>query len=440
MPGSLRKTILGEGIHAAAFIPLVEDGRVIGKFMTYYNKPHAFSDEDMELSMNIAGQLALAVVRKRAEAALVESEKMHRAFFSQTEVGMTCSDLKGRIISANNKLCEIVGYTESELLGKGINELSHINYQAKTRRLFSELVRNGKPYHIEKQYIRKAGSLVWVNVTASAIRDARGKTQAVVAVVRDISERKEAQLKLEEAKRYLESRVQERTRELVSANEQLQSEIQRRKGTEGEILEISEREQRRIGQELHDSVCQHLTAVAFMARSMAQRVKDHRVLDVDDIERIAELINQGVTETRTIARGLHPVEMNPDGFVAALQTLLHHRSQLPFRLDMDEQISIADPAVALHLFRIASEAIINANKHAQATSLMVRVRRLRKQIELSVTDNGVGMGPKKKDGSGMGFHIMEYRARSIGARLEISPAKPRGTRVACICLFYEIQG
>ena len=149
------------------------------------------------------------------------------------------------------------------------------------------------------------------------------------------------------------------------------------------------------------------------------------------MEKIANLINEGVTETRTIARGLHPVEMNPDGLVAALQSLLHRRSQLPYRLEIDEEVSIADASVALHLYRIASEAVINANKHASASELVIRMRRSRQHIELSVTDNGVGLSQKESKGIGMGFHIMDYRARSIGARLEITSVKPHGTRVAC---------
>ncbi|MDQ2825003.1 MAG: histidine kinase, partial [Verrucomicrobiota bacterium] len=205
---------------------------------------------------------------------------------------------------------------------------------------------------------------------------------------------------------------------------------ERARGLEGEILAISDREQRRLGQDLHDSLCQHLTAIAFMARSMAVRLKNHRVVEVEDIEKIAELINDGVTEARTIARGLHPVEMDPAGLAVALQ-LLHRRSRLPYRLDMDEDLSIADPKVALHLYRIASEAVMNANKHARARELVVRMRRSAKAIELSVTDDGIGIDKNRNDGSGMGFHLMDYRARSIGARLEINSIKPHGTRVAC---------
>lgn len=438
-PPSLKATILTEGIHACAFIPLISEGKLIGKFMAYYDQPHVFSNEELTLSLNIGGQLTLAVERKRAEAALLESEELHRAFFSQMDVGMGRTDLRGRLVAVNKKLCEITGYSEHELLGRTISDLTYQDDQRATKRLFQHLVKKGATYHLEKRYLRKDGSLLWVSVTASPICDAKGRTRAAIAVIRDISDRKEAQAALESTKDLLERRVQERTQELVVTNEQLRKEISRRKGLEGEILEISEREKRQIGQELHDSVCQHLTAIAFMARSMANRMKSHKAVEAADVERIAELINEGVTEARTIARGLHPVEMNPSGFAAALQSLLQQRSQLPYRLDIDDEVSIPDPSVALHLYRIASEAVINANKHARARELTVRMRGSQTKIELSVSDDGIGIDRNQTHGMGMGFHVMEYRARSIGARLEITGTKPHGTCVRVICPADENQ-
>ena len=341
--------------------------------------------------------------QKKAQNELRESEERHRAIVSQSTVGIVRTNLKGKLVFVNRKFCEMLGYKESELIGKSILDITHRDDVRESRTLFRRIVDKGAPYELEKRYVRKDGSILWVRVSASPIRDAEGRTQSAAAIILDITEQKKAQALLEE----------------------------RARGLEGEILEISDREQRRIGQDLHDSLCQHLTAVAFMARSMAVRLKNHRVVEVEDIEKIAELINDGVTEARTIARGLHPVEMDPAGLAVALQSLLHRRSKLPYRLDMDEELAIADPKVALHLYRIASEAVMNANKHARARELVVRMRRSAKEIELSVTDDGIGIDQNCGDGSGMGFHIMDYRARSIGAQLEIKSVKPHGTRVAC---------
>src|SRR5438128_2274075 len=342
-------------------------------------------------------------VRKRTENALRESEERSRAVIHQSTAGIVGTDLMGRIIFANEKFCSMLGYKQHELIGKTIFEITHPGDMAESRRLFRRIVRKAEPYQLEKRYRRKDGAALWVSVSASPLRDAEGKTQSAVAIIIDISDQKKAQAFLED----------------------------RARGLEGEILAISDREQRRIGQDLHDSLCQHLTAIAYMARSVALRLKNHRVIEVEHIEKIAELINDGVTEARTIARGLHPVEMEPPGLVTALAVLVRQPHwPVPCRLEADEEISVPDSTVALHLYRIAREAVINANKYSCAREIIVRMRRSASGIELSVADDGVGISTDSP-GSGMGFHIMQYRARSVGARLEIKPIKPHGTRVTC---------
>jgi PAS domain S-box-containing protein len=343
-------------------------------------------------------------VRKRTENALRESEERSRAVIHQSTAGIAGTDLAGHIIFANEKFCSMLGYKERELVGKTIFEITHPEDLPESKRLFHRIVRKAEPYQLEKRYRRKDGSTLWVSVSASPLRDVEGKTQSAVSVVLDIGDQKKAQAILED----------------------------RARGLEGEILAISDREQRRLGQELHDSLCQHLTAIAFMARSVALRLKKHRVIEVEHIDKIAELINDGVTEARTIARGLHPVEMEPPGLVTALAALVKQRHwPVPCRLEADEEISVPDSTAALHLYRIAREAVINANKHARAREIIVRMRRSGKGIELSVIDDGIGIPANSPAGSGMGFHIMEYRARSIGARLEIKQVKPHGTRLTC---------
>jgi PAS domain S-box-containing protein len=432
IPDSLKSAIRAEGIRATAFLPLMAEGKLIGKFLTYYDRPHAFSDNELNLSLTIAGQLALGLERKRAEESLRQSEEVHRALVSQTAVGMVRTNLKGKLIFVNRKFCEMLGYEEAEeLVGKSIRDITHPGDVGESLTLFRQLVANGSPYRLDKRYLRKDGSILWANVSASPMRDAAGKTQAGVAVVLDIGERKQAEAVLEGAKVLLETRVHERTSELLAANEELQNEIALRKRLEREILEVSDREQRRLGQDLHDSLCQHLTAVAFMTRAMGERLKFGKQVNPKEVDNICALINEGVTEARTIARGLHPVEMDPAGLHTALHSLLKRQSRVPYRLDMDDEISISDPSVALHLYRIAREAVINANKHAAAREIIVRMRDSGKRIELTITDDGIGIAASSGDGSGMGFQIMDYRARSIGARLEIKPVKPHGTRVAC---------
>jgi PAS domain S-box-containing protein len=245
-------------------------------------------------------------------------------------------------------------------------------------------------------------------------------------------QRKQAEEALQRAKEQLEKRVRERTRELHRANKVLESEIDRRKGLEGEILAVSDREQQRLGQELHDGLCQHLTAVAFMARSVALRLKNHRVIDANDIEKIAELVNEAAADTRELSRALHRADVDAAGLITALQDLVDREIwRTPCRLQVRPSFHTEDNVAAAHLYRIAREAVINANKHAQAREIVIKLERSQLGMVLRVIDDGVGFAGESKLKRGLGFHIMNYRAQLIGGRLKIERPKKGGTCVSC---------
>ena len=235
---------------------------------------------------------------------------------------------------------------------------------------------------------------------------------------------------MQRSKQMLKKLVLQRTRALRVANAELESEIRRRKGVEGQILEISDREQERLGQELHDGLCQQLTAIGFLTRATALRLKDHHVVHVDDLERIAQLINRSVMDARNIARDLHKEEIDAAEFESALRDLVDRKIwKTSCHLELKTEVEIENDIVASQLYRILREAILNANKHARATQIVLQVKRTKSDLVFSVTDNGVGFSKTK--GHGLGFHIMKYRAESIGARLELESLKKGGTRVTC---------
>jgi len=143
-------------------------------------------------------------------------------------------------------------------------------------------------------------------------------------------------------------------------------------------------------------------------------------------------VNDAATDTRNLSRALHRIDVDSAGFVTAMQDLVDREIwRIPCRLEIRPSFRIEDDMAAGELYRIAREAVINANKHSQAREIVIKLERAAKEMVLRVTDDGVGFPKDPKTKRGLGAHIMSYRARLMGARLEINSPKGGGTRVSC---------
>jgi PAS domain S-box-containing protein len=235
----------------------------------------------------------------------------------------------------------------------------------------------------------------------------------------------------------LERRVSARTAELHEANRELSAEIAERTRLEREIIRISEREQRRIGQDLHDGICQELAAIAFMLRALAARLSRAGSGETQRIDDVAHLLNDCISRCRDIARGLHPVEMDADGLAVALNELAQRTSQtIACTFECNEPILMPESDTALNLYRIAQESVTNALKYSHAKLIAIRLDRDGPGLRLSIADDGLGIPapaatPRGKRGS-MGLHIIRYRARAMGAAIRILTRQPHGTEVVCL--------
>jgi two-component system CheB/CheR fusion protein len=211
--------------------------------------------------------------------------------------------------------------------------------------------------------------------------------------------------------------------------------ITERKRLEREILEISNREQRRIGHDLHDGVCQQLAGIAYMSSSLADELEEKGGAESSRAERISSLINGVINQTRGVARGLFPVRLEENGLVSALEELAGNASEM-FKLNCrfvsTESPSGVENEIALHLYYIAVEAVANAAKHGKPKNIVISLEPAGDRYWLRVQDDGIGSSRFAGPQTGMGIRIMQYRARVIGATLTLQSRPGSGTDVSCL--------
>jgi signal transduction histidine kinase len=212
------------------------------------------------------------------------------------------------------------------------------------------------------------------------------------------------------------------------------SDVTSRKLMEKQIAEISDREQRRIGQDLHDGLCQHLVSVAFAGELLRENLARQELDEAAQAEAIVEMVNEGISEARHLARGLYPVRLEVDGLASALEELaasVQSRTGITCRFSCEEPVCIFDEVAGSNLYRIAQEAVNNALKHGQCETIAIGLAVADDEVTLTVKDNGVGLPESVDHRSGMGLFIMNYRAKMIGAALDVRRSPGGGTLVIC---------
>ncbi len=231
--------------------------------------------------------------------------------------------------------------------------------------------------------------------------------------------------------RRLHNELEERVRQRTIA---LSNEMQERERLEKEILAISEREQLRIGHDLHDTLCQHLTATAMAGQVLGQKLAAKSAPETADAREIVKLVEESITLTRNLAHGIAPVEMENEGLITALQEFAANISQLfkvNCRFDADSPPMVHDSDAATHLYRIAQEAVNNAIRHGKPHQIVMSLSAQRGRLELTVEDDGTGLPEDWQKNRGLGTRIMAHRAAMIGGTFSIEPNPTGGTFVKC---------
>jgi signal transduction histidine kinase len=202
---------------------------------------------------------------------------------------------------------------------------------------------------------------------------------------------------------------------------------------EREVLEISERERRHIGHDLHDGLGQRLTAASMATNALIASIKAGAPSLAMRSEDIGRQLREAIAEARSLSHGLAPVSLADEGLMAALATLAEDtkRGGLRSVFECPESVQAPDAEVAGHLYRIAQEAVNNALKHAAPSEIRIALEHRAGAILLEVEDDGEGFADASATHGGIGLRVMRYRARMIGSVLEIGSPPTGGTRISC---------
>ncbi len=345
----------------------------------------------------IFGTIADVTHQKKIEEKLKESERRYRSLFQlandQILVFQIGEDYQAKsFLEVNDTACNMLGYSRKELLQKSIYDIATTETEKIEQRI-KEVLRKGEAV-FEARHITKEGDIIPLELSLSSF--SYDGLSTFIAIGRDLRGRQ----KLEK-----------------------------------EILNISEMERQRIGQDLHDDLGQLLSVAKLKAESLQKQIKSGKRAEVNDVEEIVDLINTVSEHARTLSHGLVPPNIESEGLNYALQELMRqlstlHDVNLCYK-GSSEDLSFIDSDSAVHLFRIAQEAINNAIKHANAQDVEVDLFSSEGHLTLRIKDNGSGFIKSETMSNEIGLRSMKYRARIIGGDLEINTQKGIGTSVVC---------
>ena len=334
---------------------------------------------------------------KRTELQLQEERNVASAILDTVGTLVVVLDHEGRIIRFNRACERTTGFSQDEVQGKCIWDLFLPEDEVfRFRSMFDHMRDSQVPSDYETYWITREGVQRLIAWSTTVLPGSNGGPAYIIASGTDITERK----RLEKA-----------------------------------VLDISAREQRRIGQDLHDGLGQHLTGIAFMSKVQQQKLAEKRMPEALEAAKIVQLVNEAIHKTRELAQGLVPVVTDKHGLMSALQlcaTEVEDLFGIKCRFQCEDPVFLDDYNKATHLYHIAQEAVNNAIKHGNAKNIVIRLFAGDTRGTLMIKDDGQGLPEASARSTGMGLHIMNYRAGMIGGSLEVRRGdSARGTFVTC---------
>ncbi len=305
---------------------------------------------------------------KRTEEALQEERNVVSAILHTVGALVVVLDPEGRIIRCNRACEQTSGYSLAEVSGQKIWDLFMVPEEVdRFKSVFQQLCSDQLASDYEGYLVKRDGTRRWIAWSSTVLPGNDAAPAYIIATGIDITERKHL---------------------------------------EKTILEVSGREQRRIGQDLHDGLGQHLTGIAFMSKVQEQKLMEKSMPEAGDAAKIVKLVNEAIYKTRELARGLLPVVSDAQGLMSALQQWASEVEDLfgvSCRFQCFAPVLIHDDTVATHLYYVAREAVNNAIKHGHASRIVIRLAANQEQGVLTVTDNGSGIADIPANNAGMGL-------------------------------------
>lgn len=401
--------------------------------------------QDYLMKDNLA-RLAPAIERELGEAEMRRERKktalLLQAIVKSSGDPIISKTLDGIITSWNRAAEVVLGYTAEEMIGQPIMRIIPPDRVAEEKEILRQLGTGQLIENFETIRVAKGGRLVPVSLTISPIKDGSGKIVGASKIIRDITERKRAEADLAAWQRELEHRVDERTAELRRIHGELQVSIEQRRHLEAEIARAIEREQLRLGQELHDSLGQQLTGISYMLTVLQERLGEDTI-EAREAARMQTLLQQSVIQTKDLAKGFYPVDLERLGLLVALEEIARNTGQsspivCTVESDGNPLYSDLKGPLAIQLFRIAQEATHNAVKHAGAKHVTIHIATINNRITMSIKDDGTGFPPGTIQSQGMGLRIMQYRAETVGGEVRIGNVPEGGGIVTCTVPLNEV--
>jgi PAS domain S-box-containing protein len=393
--------------------------------------------------VNVITVTSLLLAASRRERGRVQEQLQRERDFVATildtaDAVVVVLDRASTICRVNRAFETLTGRSAAELIGQPFVRTCIVPAHWEKMEAGAELLRLriSNVARQEAELLRRHGAPRLVSWSSAVVREGAGRIEHLIVTGIDVTEHTLAAAALRRARSELEVRVAQRTSELAQSNASLIAEMGERRRLEREIIHVAEQEQRRIGQELHDGLGQHLTAVAFLSEVLAARLAESGMGEAANAAEIERMVSDAVSQTRLLARGLFPVELEPNGLMSALEELARNTQRL-FGLACEfhcaAPVLVPDSTVAINLHRIAQEAVNNAVKHSGATHIRIELARHDGAASLSVRDDGRGLrtGDAASAG-GLGLRIMTYRAALIGARLHLEPSGRGGLAVRVV--------